>query len=529
MKRPIPILIAVVTGAAVGFLARPETRSPDAAKPSVTGEKSTSAESRDPIDTILGALTQQGAFRQLAQIGELLNELDDEQMAQLMNRLSKLPRNERDILLPRLMAEWTRRNPQAATEWMRPVVVRFSRDPHFGNAFADGGTNLVKAWAENAPDIAIEIARQYADKSLGRIILHNAILTRRNHAESFEILRSFPPGENREKLMSSFFSVWIQYDRNAPLAAAAGLPRGTERDGALAEVLARLAKRDASLALAKYHELELGNRAVLPTIVYRACQKDPALAARTLDQFSAEEIAEAGHALVSGWARKDPAAAFAWAREHGIAIDERPDVRRTHQNSGSLWHHELEFTHSTPLQLAAQDQPDAAVAFVRSLPAGPERDRYIQQIVLAASDKPAVAAFISELPASPLIASVQLSKLMGQDRAKAEEYVRQLPPGPAREFAWNQFGQSLTEPLDIAAGPDRDAMLQGMARREWNNPEGAWIRLREISDPVLRQKAFDDLACSLAFPEQYVHRPPVSKLLELPGIPQEYKEPWLGL
>jgi hypothetical protein len=529
VNRIIPIVIAAGIGATAGFLTRPMVAPPTAAKVPGTAENRVLAEQRNRLDAIMGSLTQRGAFRQLAQIGDLLSTLDDKDMAELMDRVSKLPGDERGILLPRLMAEWAKRSPEAATAWIRPKVDRFSRDPYFGNGFADDGTNLIRAWAENAAELAIEIARQHAAKSVAKIILHNAIMGRRGErAESFEILRSFPAGENRTNVMASFFFVWAQYDRNASLAAAASLPQGVERDGALAEVLARLVKSEAALALEKYHELEVGNGAILPILVRGAAEKDAALAARTLDRFSAEEIAQCGSTLVSGWAKKDPAAAFAWAREHGIEIDRFPDPRRANANSGSLWRHELGLSGSSPLQLAAENQPDAVVAFLRSLPDGPERDRYIQQVALSAADKSAISAFISELPMSPLVAGSQVATLL-RDMTKAQEFARQLPVGESREAAWVQLGSALREPLPVAPGPDRDAMLLGMARKQGNHPEPAWIHISEISDPVLRRKAFDDLACSLAFPSPNTVSFSLRSLLELPGVPDEYKKPWRGL
>lgn len=516
-------------GGTLGFLSRPAANTGASGGRADAQKETVSLKEANPIDEILGVLTQPGSFRQFAQIGDLLQGLNDERMAELMNRVSKLPRDERSILLPRLMAEWTRRSPQAATEWIRPNIDRFSRNPNFGAGFANGSTDLIRAWASNAPDLALENACQYADKSVAEIILHNAIMARKGkHEESFGILRSFPDGAGRTKVMASLFFVWAQYDLNAPLAAAASLPNGTERDGALAEVLSRLAKKDAALALEKYHDLEVGNRSILPILVNGAAGKDPALAAKTLARFSGDEIAEVGPILMARWADKDPAAAFAWAQEHGIPIDQQHVPSARNANSSTLWRHEVEFPRSSALQLAAEKHPDAVAAFLRSLAPGPEHDRYIQRIAFAAADQPALAAYISALPMSPLTASSQLA-LLRKDLPKAEEYAGQLPAGPSREAAWTQLGMYLREPLPIPPGPDRDAMLLGMSRSQPNAYEPAWVYIREISDPALRQRAFDDLAYSLAFPQPNMPHQPLSRLLDLPGVPEEYKKPWLGL
>ena len=188
---------------------------------------------------------------------------------------------------------------------------------------------------------------------------------------------------------------------------------------------------------------------------------------------------------------------------------------------------DAEYSYDSPLRTAARKQPEAVIAFLRSLPAGPERDRYIQQTVWSATDKPAVQSFMSELPMTPYIMQAQLSQI-GSDVPKKEEYVKQLPQGALRELGWRQLGSSLTEPLPIEAGPDRDAMLIGMAQRNLNNAEVLWSRLSEIGDTERRKQAFDDLACKIAFPPPGYEYRSLSELLSLPGVPEDYKAPWRG-
>ena len=72
-------------------------------------------------------------------------------------------------------------------------------------------------------------------------------------------------------------------------------------------------------------------------------------------------------------------------------------------------------------------------------------------------------------------------------------------------------------------------MLSGMAQCNLQNPEAAWMRTREINDPVRRRQAFDDMAYRLTFPQPSTKPSPVSDLLQLPEVPEEYKKPWLGL
>jgi len=528
MKQLALLLAAVGIGAVLGYVTRPSL------KTSASGEAPTATgavvlpERRYPVDAVLGALTQRGTFRQFAQIGELLDDLDDGQMSALMTRIERLPTEQRDLLLPRLMGAWTKRNRQAATEWIRPILERFSRNPFFGMTMSYGDTDLIRVWASNAPDLAFEFARQYADKGVGRSILHNAMQGRRGkHAETLSLMLAFPTGKAREEVMPSLFFSWVQSDRKAALAAATALPPGVERDGALESVLAWTSKSDPATALAKYGELELGNPRLLRVLVYGAAKKDPAFAAKTLEHLGVDEVARLGSVLAAGWAEKDPAAAFEWAQQNGIAIDRNPDPKAFAGGSSRLAMFDAEYSYDSPLRTAARKQPEAVIAFLRSLPAGPERDRYIQQTVWSAGDKPAVQSFMSELPMTPYIMQAQLSRI-GSDVPKAEEYVKQLPQGSLRELGWRQLGSRLTEPLPVEAGPERDAMLLGMAQRNLNNAEALWSRLSEIGDAGRRKQAFDDLACKIAFPPPGFEYQSLSELLSLPAVPEEYKAPWRG-
>jgi hypothetical protein len=63
-----------------------------------------------------------------------------------------------------------------------------------------------------------------------------------------------------------------------------------------------------------------------------------------------------------------------------------------------------------------------------------------------------------------------------------------------REEAWAAFGAPRAEPVPLPPGPDRDAMLRGMASAHATfAPVQALERVMEIGDAALRRRTFDDV------------------------------------
>ena len=89
-------------------------------------------------------------------------------MGALCNNLDRVFGEERNNLLPRLLAYWTKRDPEAATAWMQPHLARFAKDPSF---IYGCDRDLMEAWAENAPELAVEYAHQHAATQLGESLL----------------------------------------------------------------------------------------------------------------------------------------------------------------------------------------------------------------------------------------------------------------------------------------------------------------------------------------------------------------------
>jgi hypothetical protein len=259
-------------------------------------------------------------------------------------------------------------------------------DRQFANGFANFDTDLVHAWADNAPALAIEYAREHPGTGLSRTILHSAIFAwpDKDFGHRFELLRAFPPGSDRQQVIVSLCFTWAQMDRPAALAAVSSLPAGAERDHALGEVLAQYAGREPTAAFKEAERLGIRDSGLLSVLVKEAAKSHPAAAAQWVATQEPALIADLGVVVATFWAEDDPVAAFEWAREHKISLTDNTSKSATKIPRDMFAGHAAEMRGESPFSAALKAKPDETLAWARSLPAGPERDRYLE---LAARDR----------------------------------------------------------------------------------------------------------------------------------------------
>ena len=174
-----------------------------------------------------------------------------------------------------------------------------------------------------------------------------------------------------------------QVDVEAALAALLVLP--SHARSYLAEDLIRHAAERAPLQTVHWLEANVTDASLREHLLSSAyaglATTDPAFAlnrARALTNPEARHLA--AHRAIESWAQADPAAAFEWVRgERGAGATE------------SL---------VTVLQVYVEHDPVQAGEVVLSLPEGEARHRLVGQYAstLAASDAPAAAAWLSQLP-----------------------------------------------------------------------------------------------------------------------------------
>ncbi len=549
MKASRDILFAVVA-AALGYFAGASGReardfhpTKNTARPESGSRTASAAHASvdDALAPVLGAILAHGDLRALAQLGPMLDALDAAKFPALFEKLDRLPEAEIEHLLPRLLAYWTKRDPHAATLWMEPKLARYAKDPNAINGFFLFVRNLVEAWVDNAPEIAIEYARQHPWNELTQHIIQGATSAwpATDAVQNFAVLQSFPAGKERTRIVTSFFFSWAQGDRDAALAAAASLPPGPEREGGLGEILARWASRKPAEAFAKAQELGIVEPAILAVVAKEGATSDPIATARWLEKQDAALLPQLGGVVVDFWAKQNPAAAFEWALAHGISpLDPAAPAARDLLKTMTLGH-SMELGRD-PFTSALREKPDATLAWARALPAGADRERYLEIAIANGVDAAKAQSLLAELsPEAAARAARRIAARLSRDIEQAQQFAVGLPAGPNREEAWAGLGATRAEPLPLPPGPDRDALLRGMASRSAESePVKALERALEIGDPGLRRRTFDDVFWLL-------HRGPIDlghgssmggasesalraagEWLESAKVPEDWKQTW---
>lgn len=486
---------------------------------------------------VLGLLFQSHSFRDLAELGAVLSKLDNARIGELLDRLDRPGVENRTALMHRLMAYWTKRDPDAATAWMKPRLAQLLWDNlRFGYSWGfvsdDPDGTLVRAWAQNAPDLALEFARQHPGSSMAGVILMNLIdgPLAQNDAESWQLLSTFPDKKQRERGMEVFFNKFrsrAESDYGATERAALALPPGAARNRAMEEVLAQWTGDDPAAALTKFRALGVEFPALLPLVAHRAAQQNPERVAQWLESLATSDVERCGGILVADWAKRDPRNAFAWAQKHGISLTETARIHAESDNPEPWWK-EYPVSGKTPMQTAMSDNPEATMEWLRSLDPGPERARLIELAFMDAREGLDIGMLASELPGDAM-GRIAVNVGMFRNEAKdLEKWADEWPAGQGRDAAWMVVGARKPDAASLPAGPDRDAMFSGAMKRFQSSPERALEYLQRIDDPNRRRQAFDDMICGLrpSVDVEFERIRLYQQWMENPGIPEEWKKPW---
>ena len=446
----------------------------------------------------MSALFGQNDLRGLAEMGTTLGELDSAQIATLLDRLNKEGSRQMQDRCAWLFSWWSKRDPKAAAAWFRPQLDAAAQDGPPNSAMMTARALKIAAWAKTDPLAALEYARQH---------LHQGI--------AVELLRDAMDG-------------WADENAEQHLAVLLAFPEGKARTMGLKIFLWNWSKRDAAAAVAQYRALGLADSPLLSRLLKSAAESNPVHALDLLAQFDAAQIARSAPALVEQWARNDPAAALGWALAHGVGVNGHfEDTGRVEHNSfrRESW---SGGQYSNPFNKALEKQPAATLAWVRSLPAGAERDRFLELAATSGKDFEQTLGLFSELPAeaAPRVAN-RLGAFFQSEPERVQKWAASLPAGPAREEAWQGIGAVTKEELPLPAGADRDAMLSGMIRTFQNEKttEQALALAVKIGDAQLRRDVIDE-----AMDDAVNLHPDKAEaalaLLEKVSIPDEWKQRW---
>jgi hypothetical protein len=481
----------------------------------------------DPVATVFGALQEENSLRMLATLGALVDPLDAAQWRRLLDQVEGLPESERERLLPRLIAVWSRLDPKAATEWIRPRLDIIPRDYRRSLQLAVSEWRFIGAWAANAPEEAIEYARTVRHNPDLRLSLLYAAGERsdKDYAKAFESLRDFSSAHDGDRTLSSLTRKWAETDRDAAFAAAISLPQGLRKQSAIGGVLEVWAENDPAKALELATAHGVTDSAILARIFVEVAKGKPTEAAAWLENHATGGDQFRSQLFATTWAHHDAAAALKWAVANGVSVATPLD---RHMVEGMF-----NGTGESPLWAANRKDPNATIAFVESMPPGEERTRCIQLLAPMILDIEKLKSIVGKLP--PEVAHATAASAAGilyiRDSAKGLAWVETLS-GEARRNAWMQIGKSLwRQQLDPSllppAGPDRDALISGEVSARGGFKPAQWLpKAVEITDPSLRQETLHYVFTEVFRKGDGAGIRAASEWLEKANIPEDWKKKW---
>ncbi len=489
-----------------------------------------------PFASVFSALKTRGTLEDLAKIDDALAALELGRFPQLLAAITASSRVDRWEWLRLVLAHWFERDPEGAGQWVLAKAAHFKAFGDFGAAGHERA--MIQLLAKYRPDEALALARQNAGRPLAGYLLEELAHTwpADRRAEALRTLASFPAGKDRELAVRELFDAWAKEAPREAMAAAQSMPAGAERNHMFFLTLRGLAQSDPQAAFALLNtipdaDLTLAGTAIIPGI------RSPEFASDWLKGHP-DTPAAIAERLVGEWAQAEPVAALEWARAHGLAVvqfaNPFPSDETFAPTLDSNTIRGASRTVSPALVAALNTHPAEATAWMLQQPPGPERDAMIQ-MTLGRFAKPTVESareLFSQLSpeAQPQAAHMMIHSQYAKNPEAARAWMETLPAGPVREAAWNEYGQTFPKPADLAPGPERDAMLDGLANQNVFELEKAWGWIQQIQNPERRREAFDatmwtNLKETWAEPTDAKAR---EFLQNSKTVPAEWKQAWAG-
>jgi hypothetical protein len=537
-------LIGFVAGAISAGSLRHAPGDTAPARSSENGATQQTTNEGDALARALGALRAGSDLDALAEFGAVLKDLDSPQIATLLDQLERNEIQRYDDRLGWLFAWWMKRDPKAAEAWIRVRLNRAASDgPIASYSFETTARGrLFHEWMKASPKGALDYALAHPRSNLSIWIAQN--LSRKapflreaiskTDEEWFALLRGFPENSAQRFALDGFLDGWADRDHSTAVEAAKSLPAGTARDRALATVLGKWSEKDAAAAINEYRRLGITDPACFSSMLVNATKQDREKALTILEELNPADFARQAPSVVYAWAHKDPVAALSWVVDHGLPLTTRsfPISRTSPMGLGQFSNLGSSFGEIDPVGVAFRTNAGATLAWIQSLPEGPNRESLLLMAACQGNlDRPQALALLSELaPENAPQAALYLAYRFKDDPAAGRAWAESLPPGPTRAAAWRNLGMVASVTPDLPPGPDRDAMLYG--RRGSNNgmvlnPSTRLDMTLQIGDPVMRRDAFEDALEYYTGPDMSFYYPNEARAwLEKADVPEEWKQRW---
>jgi hypothetical protein len=303
------------------------------------------------------------------------------------------------------------------------------------------------------------------------------------------------------------------------------LPDDKMRATLVSAVVQKWSEKDAAGALMQYQSLGLSDPLLLSHLVERDARIHPAEAAEFLTQLDPAQLLRTGPEVVNDWVQSDPAAALAWALDHGVSVASHPSLTDKVVHDGLERNTMSTFSACFPLAAALDKKPTETLAWIEALPAGPDRNRFIESAMPHLQREQALSLFSSLPPEAAAHAAWAVADQFKKDPAGGEQWASALPVGAAREQAWTALGRTGGDQITPPSGSDRDAYLSGRVN-DFNLPATEKLEIAaQISDPTKQRDVFDNVIEN--FGEQAAKE--CRKWMDTADAPEDWKVRWRAM
>ena len=410
------------------------------------GQMRASAEARtDPASAWRNALSMEvGETRTRALWGIAYTWFNEDPSAALSALDSLADRSNRDSWQRTLLRRWSAANREAAWDW----VLAQPRSARRATLLVQ----VAAAVAEDSPSEMLEIASTLDPeerRSIAQQVLR--VWARTDPRAALAALEEMADPQLTQTAQHSVISSWTQSDPRSAFEWVRAQPPSSGQSSLLATTLGAYATSDPERALALASNLDGGHRSrAIETILRQWANEDPLAAAAWLDS-SSDKTSAAVSAVVGGYTKLDPEAAFDWLMDQSAGAQlqsvstvvrdvaakspaaarrliERIDDREARQIAGSQL-----------MSTWVETDPRAAVRAIARMD-----DDLSQQLYQSAFrswsgfDREGATAFLNQIPASSrdwAIDGILTRSLFGGDTAFAERMYNRLAGDEARQQA----------------------------------------------------------------------------------------------
>ncbi len=368
----------------------------------------------------------------------------DEHPSAALSALDSLDMAKRDSWQPALLKRWVGTDREAAWDWA------LARPQSANRAMLLG--EVAGAVAEDSPLEMLEIAETLdpgARLSVARRVL--VVWARTDPRAALAALEAMADPQLTQAAQHSVISSWTQSDPRSAFEWVRAQPPSSGQSSLLATTLGAYANSDPEGALALASSLDGGHRSrVIETVIRQWASEEPLAAAAWLDS-SPDKTPAAVAAVVGGYTKLDPEAAFDWLMDQSTGAQrqsasmivraiaakspeaarrliERIDDREARQIAGSQL-----------MSTWVETNPRAAVRAIARMDDDLSQHLYRSAFhSWSGFDREGATAFLNQVPASGrdwAINGVLSQALFGGDPAFAERIYNRLVGEEARQQA----------------------------------------------------------------------------------------------